>query len=95
MLPEMDKPHILGVGCGSGGPTIELARLSNGEIIGLDIDQSALDKLNKKIEASGLSDRVKTVKGSLSDMNFPEESFEIIWAEGSIQLIGFKRGITE
>ena len=36
MLPQMDKPRILDVGCGSGVPTMELARLSNGEIIGLE-----------------------------------------------------------
>ena len=50
MLPELEKPRILDIGCGSGVPTIELAKLSNGEIIGIDINQSLLDKLNKKIE---------------------------------------------
>ena len=35
LLPELDKPRILDIGCGSGVPTMELARLSNGEIIGL------------------------------------------------------------
>jgi len=50
MLPKLEKPHILDIGCGSGVPTIELAKLSNGEIIGIDINQSLLDKLNRKIE---------------------------------------------
>jgi ribosomal protein L11 methylase PrmA len=35
LLPELDKPCILDVGCGSGVPTIELAKLSNGEVVGL------------------------------------------------------------
>ena len=47
MLPEMNNPSILDIGCGSGVPSIELARLSNAKIIGLDIDQSSLDKFNK------------------------------------------------
>jgi len=38
MLPKMDKPCILDIGCGTGLTTIELARLSDGEIIGIDID---------------------------------------------------------
>ena len=38
MLPKLDRPRILDIGCGSGAPTIELARLSDGEIIGIDID---------------------------------------------------------
>ena len=30
ILPQMNKPRILDVGCGSGIPTLELARLSQG-----------------------------------------------------------------
>ena len=94
MLPRLEKPRILDIGCGSGVPTIELARLSYGQIIGLDINQSLLDKLNKKIE-EGLTNRVKTVKCSMFEINFPDESFDIIWAEGSISRIGFEKGLKE
>jgi len=95
MLPELDKPHILDIGCGSGVPTLELARLSDGPIIGLDVDQSLLDKLAKKIEETGLSDRVTTLKCSMFELDFPDESFDVIWAEGSIARIGFERGLKE
>jgi len=95
MLPKLVKPLILDIGCGSGVPTIELAKLSDGQIIGLDIDQSALDKLDKKIEEEGLADRVKTVKCSMFEMDFADESFDVIWAEGSISRIGFERGLRE
>jgi len=95
MLPELDKPRILDVGCGSGVPTMELAKLSNGQIIGLDVNQPSLDRLKRKSEKAGLSDRVKVMKCSMVDMDFPDESFDIIWAEGSIAVIGFKRGLKE
>lgn len=93
MLPPLDKPRILDIGCGSGVPTVELARLSQGQVIGLDIDPSLLAILDKKIEKAGLSDRVATLKCSMFDMNFPEESVDIIWAEGSIARIGFSKGL--
>jgi len=95
MLPKLDKPHILDVGCGSGVPTMELARLSNGQITGSDINQPLLDRLARRVEEAGLSDRVKTLKCSMLDMDFPDESFDIIWAEGSIAVIGFERGLKE
>ena len=95
MLPQLDKPRILDIGCGSGVPTMELARLSSGEIIGIDIDQDMLDALRGKIEKAGLSDRVKVINRSLFDMEFPDESFDVIWAEGSINVIGFKKGLQE
>ena len=28
-------------------------------------------------------------------MDFPDESFDIIWAEGSIHIVGFKKGLNE
>jgi len=95
MLPKLEEPRILDVGCGSGLPTIELAKLSGGEIIGIDIDQSELDKLNRRIEEEGFSSRVKTVKCSVLEMDFPDESFDIIWAEGVIRIMGFEKSLKE
>jgi len=95
MLPVSDNPRILDVGCGPGGPTLELARLSHGQVVGLDIHQPYLDELTRKIEQAGLSDRVKAVNCSMFEMDFADESFDIIWAEGSIFIIGFERGLNE
>ena len=95
MLPKIDSPSILDIGCGTGIPTIELAKLSEGDIIGIDIDQDALDKLNLKIEKRGLSSRVKTLNCSILELDFPDESFDVIWAEGVIKFIGFERALKE
>jgi ubiquinone/menaquinone biosynthesis C-methylase UbiE len=37
MLPPLVEPRILDIGCGTGVATIELARLSGGIIVGVDI----------------------------------------------------------
>ena len=95
MLPELVKPRILDIGCGSGILTIELAKLSKGEIIGIDINQADLDKLNNKIQAKGLVSRVTAMKCSLFEIDFPKESFDILWAEGVIAIIGFEKGLKE
>ena len=95
MIPQLAHPRILDVGCGPGGPTLELARLSHGEIIGLDIHQPSLDELSRKIEEAGLPERVRVVNCLMLEMDFPDESFDIIWSEGSIHVIGFERGLKE
>ena len=95
MLPQMDRPRILDIGCGAGIPTLELARLSQGEIIAIDIDQPALDIFARKIEEAGLTHRVQAINCSMFDMDFPDESFDIIWCEGSIYSIGFEKGLRE
>ena len=77
------------------GPHLLLARISDGFVIGLDNHQSYLDVLKEKIEKAGFSERMKAVNGSLFVMDFPEESFDIIWSEGSIYIIGFEKGLRE
>jgi ubiquinone/menaquinone biosynthesis C-methylase UbiE len=95
VIPHLERPRILDIGCGSGVPTIELAKLSGGQVIGLDIDGVLIERLKKKIEKSGLSDRVIALKCSMFEMDFPAESFDIIWSEGSIFAIGFSMGLRE
>jgi ubiquinone/menaquinone biosynthesis C-methylase UbiE len=95
VLPKLNNPKILDIGCGSGISTLELARLSHGEILGIDVDQPALDKFARKIKEAGLTDRVQAINCSLFDMDFTDESFDIILSEGSIYAIGFERGLRE
>jgi len=95
MLPKLDKPLILDIGCGSGAPTLELARLSQGEVTGIDINQDYLDRLSRKAREAGLSHEVEAVNRSMFAMDFANESFDIIWSEGSIFIIGFARGLKE
>ena len=94
-LPKLENPQILDIGCGSGVPTMELAKLCDGEIIGIDIDQDLLDKLSRKIEQEGLTNRVKAIKCSLLDIKFLDNSFDIIWAEGSITTLGVEKSLRE
>ncbi len=95
MLPHIKKPKILDIGCGSGYPTIELAKISNGTIIGIDIYQPYLEKFKEKIKKKKLENQVKAVNQSMFNIDFPKESFDIIWSEGSIFIIGFKKGLIE
>jgi SAM-dependent methyltransferase len=55
----------------------------------------AIERLARKLEGAGLSGRVEAITGSMFDMDFPGESFDIIWAEGSIHVTGFARGLLE
>ena len=95
LLPKLDSPYILDVGCGSGVSTMELAELCNGRIVALDIDEHALNRLDARIKKAGLSHRMRTLKRSMLDMDFPEQSFDIIWSEGSIYVVGFEKGLRE
>ncbi len=95
LLPGTDKPNILDIGCGSGVPTLELARLSNGSILAIDIDRELIEILREKIDAAGLAHRIRAEARSILDLDYPDQSFDIVWAEGSVYVIGFRKGLSE
>jgi ubiquinone/menaquinone biosynthesis C-methylase UbiE len=95
LLPKLDKPCILDAGCGSGLPKIELAKLSKGRVVGIDIDQSILTELKRKIEREKFSDIGETRRCSMFELDFPDETFNIVWFEGATKMIGFERALRE
>ena len=92
-LPRLDRPRILDVGCGRGGPTLELARLGGGDVIGIDTDARALDDLAAEAVNAGLSGRVRVRHCSMEAIEFEDGSFDVIWAEASIHIMGFGEGL--
>jgi SAM-dependent methyltransferase len=95
LLPPLEAPRILDLGCGPGGPTLELARLSGGRVIGLDHDPGCLRTLQARTARAGLADTISPVRATLYELPFPVGSFDLIWSEGSIWVIGFERGLRE
>jgi ubiquinone/menaquinone biosynthesis C-methylase UbiE len=95
VLPPVEDPSILDIGCGSGVQTIELANLCNGHITAIDIDVGALEALRKKVEDQGFSNRIDAIELSMLELNRLGKNFDIIWAEGSIFVVGFETGIRD
>jgi ubiquinone/menaquinone biosynthesis C-methylase UbiE len=93
MRPLPDTVDVLDIGCGSGMQTIELAGHINGTITALDNHQPFLDELERRAAREGLSGRIKTVNGSMFSLGFAESSFDVVWCEGAIFIIGFEQGL--
>jgi ubiquinone/menaquinone biosynthesis C-methylase UbiE len=93
LLPEMEKPKVLDLGCGSGLISIELASLTDGEIIGIDIDEVLLERFNKKLKLKRLANRISIKNMDLLKNDFPDNFFDLIWEEGVVHIIGIKKSI--
>ena len=57
-IPNIEKPLMLDMGCGTGVPTLTLAWLFDGTIYAVDINAAALSRLRKKIKGTDLSRRI-------------------------------------
>lgn len=82
------------LGCGSGGQTTVLAEQLAGKIIGLDLFPDFVNILNDNAKKHNLEGRVEGIVGSMDNLPFGEEKFDLIWSEGAIDNIGFEKGLT-
>ncbi|MCB2199361.1 methyltransferase domain-containing protein [bacterium] len=89
------KPKILDIGCGTGYQTMALARATKGSIVATDIHPPYLEKVMEEARKVGVTDRISTHASSMDQLELPEGSFDLIWAEGSIFAIGFEKGIRD
>ena len=88
-----DKPIILDIGCGPGQQTIDLAALSAGSIYAIDNHEPFLKNLQTRVDQKGLAHRVFPQAGDMTALPFEQAYFDIIWAEGSIYIMGFEKGL--
>lgn len=94
LLPALpERPVILDLGCGPGKQTLVLATDLGAPITAIDIHQPFLDQLEEAVAAAGLSDRITIRPGDMGALDYPPESVDLIWAEGSIFAVGFKSGL--
>lgn len=94
LLTELPpQPCVLDIGCGSGMQTKILAEELKTPIVAIDNHRPALARLERDAERQGLP--IKTREMSMIDMPFDPGSFDLLWAEGSIFVIGLQRGLTD
>jgi ubiquinone/menaquinone biosynthesis C-methylase UbiE len=92
-IPAIEHPRILDLGCGTGVPTIEMAGLTDGKIVAVDVNQESLDVFRNKIDILNLKDRISIVQNSVINTHLFENHYDIILAEGILHIIGFEKGL--
>jgi ubiquinone/menaquinone biosynthesis C-methylase UbiE len=88
-----NKTKIADLGCGTGAQTMVLAQNTEATITALDLYAGSIDKLNVTAGKLGLQNRVKGIVGSMDNLPFQNDEFDLIWSEGAIANIGFEKGL--
>ena len=93
-LDNLDEiSRVIDMGCGTGGQTMVLAQYITGNITGVDIMPDFIDVFNDNAKKLNLRERVNGIVGSIEDLPFQKEEFDLIWSEGVIDSIGFEKGL--
>jgi ubiquinone/menaquinone biosynthesis C-methylase UbiE len=94
ILSPPDHAQILDIGCGAGSQTLALARhCRRCRITAVDIHQPYLDALMTRADQERLGDRITALRSSMDGLPFAPESFDVVWTEGSVFVIGFQKGL--
>lgn len=77
--------HLLDCGCGPGTITMGLAeRVAPGNVVGIDLDESALQRAQSEAEKRGLSN-VLFKSGNVYALPFPNDTFDAVFSHAVLE----------
>ena len=95
-IDNLDEHSLIAdFGCGTGGQTMTLGQHTTGTITGIDLFPQFIDIFNENANKFGLNHRVQGIVASMENPPFKPNSLDLIWSEGAIYNIGFKKGLQE
>ena len=89
------KSKIADLGCGTGGQTVVIAQNTGGNITAVDILPDFITIVNDNAKNLNLQTRIKGIVGSMDNPAFGSEELDLIWCEGAVYNIGFRRALNE
>ena len=86
-LGGIRKGLCIDIGCGTGNLDVELAKRSEFEIVGLDIDGEMQPLFEKRMREAGIEERVSFVEGDAQKLPFPDDYADAIVSRGTLTFI--------
>jgi SAM-dependent methyltransferase len=94
LMPELPpEPLILDLACGPGAAVPLLAQATGGRVVGLDLHGPFLREMRERAHREGLGSRAVGVQASMEALPFAPGSFDLVWCEGGLYNVGFRRGL--
>jgi tocopherol O-methyltransferase len=82
--------RVLDVGCGLGGSSLLLARDLGCSVTGITISPAQAQLATKAAEDGALTDRVRFLVMNANQLEFPPESFDVVWVIECSEHLGDK-----
>jgi SAM-dependent methyltransferase len=95
LRPLPNEPLILDIGCGTGASTVVLADSFDGNITAIDIHEPYLAELRNSYLSGDYQSSLETRLLSMDALDFPCESFDLIWSEGAVYIMGLASALEQ
>lgn len=94
LIPDFKrKVRIADIGCGKGSQTFVLADEYDSEIDAIDLLPEMTESIKKQCQEKGLEGSVHPIQASMDALPFLPDTYDLIWAEGSIFIMGYEKGL--
>lgn len=90
--------RVLEVACNMGTTMVRIGRHYPCRVIGVDLDEGALEKAERNIRRAGLQDRLSVQRADAYCLPFPDQSFDILINEAMLTMLtgdGKDRALSE
>jgi phosphoethanolamine N-methyltransferase len=75
---------ILDIGCGIGGPAMDMVRLHGAQVVGIDLEEPLIRRAKIAARKAGLQDHCTFQCVEPGRLQFPDASFDIVVSSGAI-----------
>ncbi len=84
-----DKSNVLEIGCTNGFSSLEINKLVNCSVVGVDINKNSIDNANEKIRLNRLNkNKIRFEYGNAEDLSqFEDNTFDLIICGNAISFI--------
>lgn len=79
-MGDLTGKTILDVGCGDGLNAVQFAKMG-AKVTGVDLSPKAIEAARLRAQANNVSERTTFIYSPVETLDFPEESFDIVWGE--------------
>lgn len=81
---ELEGALVLDIGCGTGGPSIALARDMGAYLICIDVEQHLLDRAKELARQEGVGDRIEFKLVEPGPLPFQSETFDAVFSKDAL-----------
>lgn len=91
LIPIGKETRVLDAGCGIGGASRFLARTYGCAVEAIDLTPQFVEAAARLNALCGMSDRISVREGSVTDLPYPDRSFDVVWCQNVTMNVEDKR----